>query len=30
VPVVEIENDGVRRRFVPAVMFRDLDRADHR
>jgi hypothetical protein len=27
--VVEVENDGIRRRLAPAVVLRDLDRADH-
>jgi hypothetical protein len=29
VAVVEVENDGVRRRLAPAMMLRNLDRANH-
>jgi hypothetical protein len=29
VAIVEVENDGVRRRFAPVVMLRDFDRANH-
>ena len=29
VAIVEVEDDGIRRRLAPLVMLRDLDRADH-